>query len=73
MQDFTWKAAGVSSSLLGKLLKDFQIGQLEFQLTSVELPMTSSEQRFEELEKDLIQLALIEMMEMQLIEMDTER
>ena len=34
--------------------------------------MTSFDLKFEEMEKDLIQLALIEMMEIQLDEMDTE-
>ena len=34
--------------------------------------MTSFDLKFEEMDKDLIQLALIEMMEIQLVEMDTE-
>ena len=41
-------------------------------MTSGALSMTSSEQRFEEMEKDLIQLAFIEMMEIQLVEMNAK-
>ena len=49
---FYMKSSWISSSLLGKLSKDFQIGQLEFQVTSGVLPVTPSEQRFEKIELD---------------------
>ena len=39
------------------------MGQLEFRVTSGAFPMTSSGQRFEEIERDLIQFLLTEMME----------